>query len=103
MTKELYYARKNNKLCTNCGEPLPVGWKHVQCIKCRKIKEKNPRPISTEHITTRTNKALDKMAKEAHKRGISYGRLQSEETIERIRKAKRVNTSLKQWGGGVWI
>ena len=43
---------------------------------------------------------LDKMAKEAHKRGISYGQLQSEETVDRVRAADKANITLKSWGRG---
>ena len=44
---------------------------------------------------------LDKMAKEAHQRGISYGQLQSEETIDRVRAAEKARIRLESWGAKI--
>lgn len=98
MNTGTYYRRREMGLCTECGEPLPEGWKHRRCGRCMNVKHTSPRPIEREQANTQTNKSLDAMAKEAHHRGISYGRLQSEETIDRIRYADRTNMTLKRWG-----
>ena len=34
-SKERYEQRKREGRCVNCGEELPLGWKSVQCQKCR--------------------------------------------------------------------
>ena len=98
MTKGTYYKRRDAGLCVECGKPLPVPWKHVKCGACLKLKQTHPRPNGTEKALTVRNATLDEMAKEAHRRGISYGRLQSEETIDRIRYANKTNMTLKRWG-----
>ena len=98
MTKGTYYIRRDGGLCTECGTVLPDGWKHTRCGRCMKVKQTSPRPIAREQANTKTNLTLDEMAKEAHHRGISYGRLQSEETIDRIRYADKSNMTLKRWG-----
>lgn len=98
MKKLTYYRRRDEGLCVRCGQPLPVLWKNVRCSSCLKMKETHPRPIEREKAVTQTSRTLDQMAKEAHKRGISYGQLQTEETVERIRYADRSNMTLKRWG-----
>lgn len=98
MTKHTYYRRRDEGLCVECGKPLPVPWKHRKCSVCMSINRTKPRPIAREQAHTQTNMTLDEMAKEAHRRGISYGQLQTEETVERIRYADRTNMTLKRWG-----
>lgn len=34
-SKERYEQRKREGRCVNCGDELPLGWKSVQCQKCR--------------------------------------------------------------------
>ena len=96
--KKTWYRRRDEGLCVICGQPLPIPWEYVKCPSCLALKQTHPRPNGVEKAMTTTNKALDKMAREAHRRGISYGRLQSEETIDRIRYADKTEMTLKQWG-----
>lgn len=98
MTKGTYYKRRDAGLCVECGCPLPPMWKRVKCSACYKLKQSHPRPNESEKVLTVTNATLDEMAKEAHRRGISYGQLQTEETIDRIRYADKTNMTLKRWG-----
>lgn len=98
MTKHTYYRRRDAGLCTECGEPLPASWKHRKCKRCLQVPETHPRPIGTEKRAKFDNISLEEMVKEAHRRGVSYGRLQTEETVERIRYADRTNMTLKRWG-----
>ena len=93
-----YYKRKAEGLCVECGRPLPYMSKHVRCDTCLRPKEAHPRPNAVEKAITIVNTSLDDMAKEAHRRGISYGTLQSEETIDRIRYAEKAHMTLKRWG-----
>lgn len=93
-----YYRRRDAGLCTSCGKPLPIPWDKVKCSACLKLKQPHPRPNGTEKRVMIENISLDEMAKEAHRRGISYGRLQSEETVERNRYADKTNMTLKRWG-----
>ena len=97
-SKKTYYRRRDEGLCVICGAPLPIPWANVKCGACLKLKQAHPRPNETERTMTSINKELDKMAKEAHRRGISYGQLQSEETLARIRYAGKTGMILKRWG-----
>lgn len=97
-SRSTYYRRRDEGLCVTCGKPLPIPWANVKCGACLKVKQAHPRPNETEKAMTEINGQLDAMAKEAHKRGISYGQLQSEETIARIRYAEKTNMVLKRWG-----
>ena len=97
-SKTTYYRRRDEGLCVICGKPLPIPWENVKCAACLALKQAHPRTNETEKAMTVINKELDKMAKEAHRRGISYGRLQSEETIARIHYADKTGMILKRWG-----
>ena len=85
MTKETYYMRKEQKKCVQCGAPADDG---IYCDACRVAREDNEdqREISKRYKERYNNNALDQMAKEAHDKHISYGKLQSIETIERRKK-----------------
>lgn len=98
MAELTYYRRRKEGLCVVCGRLLPIPWEHVKCSSCLKLKQTSPRPIGREPAKTKTNRTLDEMAKEAHDRGISYGHLQSEETMDRIRAAAKAKMTLQRWG-----
>ena len=102
MTMEKYYRLKAEGKCYVCGKPLDNP-NYAKCSACLKLKQPHPRVNEEDKMKTQTNTALDEMAKEAHKRGISYGKLQSEETTYRIRTAERANLTLKNWGRTVMI
>lgn len=89
MTKGTYYKYKAEGKCINCGEKLPYGYKYVMCEGCRSSKKKlwyKRREDKVKLPEQHRIRNLDEMAKEAHLRHISYGRLQSEETIDWIRR-----------------
>lgn len=97
MTTEKYHRMKAEGLCYICGKPLDNN-EYLKCTSCLKINAPRPHIKEVEKVKTETNTALDVMAKEAHRRGISYGKLQSEETNDRIRAADKANITLKRWG-----
>ena len=96
MTMEKYYKLKAEGRCYVCGKPLDNP-NYAKCTACLKLKQPHPHMKEVEKVRTETNTALDEMAKEAHARGLSYGKLQSEETSDRIRAAEKANITLKRW------
>lgn len=97
MTLEKYYQLKAEGKCYICGKPLDNA-EYGKCLTCLRLKQPHPHIKEVDHVKTNNNTALDAMAKEAHDRGISYGKLQSEETNHRIRAAESANITLKRWG-----
>lgn len=97
--RNYYHKRKDKGVCVQCGAELPKLWGHVLCSHCRAYRQ-SPTNINEAQKKTIAEKALtlDEMAKEAKKRGISYGRLQQEETIIRLKERERVNITLQRWG-----
>lgn len=100
MTMEKYYQLKAEGRCYVCGKPLDNPT-YAKCLACLKLKQPHPYVKEVDKVRTENNTALDAMAIEAHDRGISYGKLQSEETNERIRAAEKANLTLKRWGRSV--
>lgn len=106
MAKSTYHERKANGLCVSCAAVLPVTWPHPYCSKCRLDKNAVNRVRYIEKHTKDTKKkiempksrTLDDMSIEAKRRGVSYGVLQTEETVDSIRKADLVASHLRRWG-----
>lgn len=88
MRKELYYQRKGQKLCVQCGALASDG---IYCDVCRIAREDNTdmREISKRYKERyEGNKTLDDDAAEAHEKHLTYGQLQAMRTIERLRREK---------------
>lgn len=70
---ERYRTLKEEGRCVDCGCVLPPRWEYVRCFDCREqVRTFRAKPKTVQQITS-----LDEMAKEAHEKHISYGRLQS--------------------------
>ena len=94
-----YYMYREQGRCVNCGTKLPLNWKHVKCETCRNSGRRDwyKRKIDRETIPEDAKKlrdlrrrTLDDMSIEAKARGISYGKLQCEETSAFIRESERL-------------
>lgn len=96
MRMELYYQRKQQGLCPQCGKPLPDGWNRHKCEQCmirtrenaklRKEIDKHPPEVKERIIEDDTT--LDEMATEAHEKHLTYGQLQAAKIIEKLRRGK---------------
>jgi len=95
--RDYYHKRKDNGVCVQCGAKLPNLWGHVLCSHCRTSRQSPTNADKKKEIADKAP-TLDEMAKEAKARGISYGRLQQEETIIRLKERERVNLTLQRWG-----
>lgn len=102
--KFIYDRRKARGQCTQCGAVLPPRWGYLMCARCR-MQRMSPERIRIHEEKAREPKVivarkrtLDEMSVEAKRRGISYGKLQSEETIDRLRARDSANLTIKRWG-----
>ena len=87
---------KEKGVCVCCRKPLPPRWGYVKCIECR-MKEKDyhrDKVISKKHEEkieehhTAQKMTLDEMSIMAKEKHVSYGKLQTLETCEQIRRKK---------------
>ena len=99
-----YYMHKAKGECVECGAVLPPRWGWVMCVNCRR---KRMAPVNVKRDEQEEEElevikyeptTLDEMSKEAKERGISYGKLQQEETIRRINARDKAQLTLKRWG-----
>lgn len=107
-----YNQHKMNGECVDCGAVLPPRWGYVLCAHCRQkrqevqnkykikaeIKAETEAKAKNEKVIKANVPTLDEMSIEAKQRGISYGQLQTEETVARLRERDRVNMTLRRWG-----
>lgn len=78
---ELYYYRKENRLCTQCGKPMPENDNHVKCDKCR-LKESERKAVAQNKKKGNKGKPdpIDRIVREImeynekHGTALSYGR-----------------------------
>ena len=71
-SKERYEQRKREGRCVNCGDELPLGWKSVQCQKCRERQkgyEKKKRERDKEKRAAK--KAAEKKQLEALRKDLA--------------------------------
>ena len=85
MTKERYYQYKAVGRCIQCGAPASDG---IYCDVCkiRKYDNEDQREQAKRYKLTHNNNELDQMAKEAHEKHLTYGRLQEMKIIEKTRR-----------------
>lgn len=96
MRMELYYQRKQQGLCPQCGNPLPEGWSKHKCEKCMIKSRDNAKmrrdadryQIEIKERVIEDDSTLDEMATEAHEKHLTYGQLQAAKIIERLRRDK---------------
>lgn len=99
MIKGTYYRYKAEGRCVICGVKLSDGYKYTKCPVCREsgkrewYRRKEDRytlPDDAKVLRDMRKRTIDEMAKEAHERHISYGKLQCEETSTAIREFERL-------------
>ena len=99
MNVRTYYKYRDEGRCVICGVKLPFNHKFVKCDICRNsgrrdwYKRKIDRetlPEDAKALRDMRRRTIDDMAKEARTRGISYGKLQCEETSAFIRENERL-------------
>lgn len=94
-----YYRYREEGRCVQCGVKLPLNHMYTKCDICRNsgrrdwYKRKIDRetlPEDAKTLRDMRRRTLDDMAIEAKERGISYGKLQGEETSAFIREYERL-------------
>lgn len=98
MNATTYLRRKEAGLCAWCGNKLPEGYKYVICPECKEKEnekrrarwnqrnhEETKKPRQTPKPVAKPRVSLDDMVILARLQGVTYGKLQQIETMERLR------------------